>query len=605
MNLINSTFPYLHSTPETFLNYASKQDIGGLKGKNQWNDFDQAISEMKKKVNIAKRREKDFYNSFKDKNGNTIQSAEQWSNTFLIRKNTGTSLQQDILEAFNSIEMKNALMSLSTQLSETEVLEKISGKLSKETIKFLQKELKTSSLEEAVRKTLTNLLIIERGKRNKTASDKEIFTDLLKGIVPDIEKIITMTGRAKNIGQKGKYGKTIQQATKALIKKRTIIDNVNIKIKEILKIKLLNKNYDNETITEVLKIWDDLSKSKKIFDDKNFFKTDLTAFLDGDVSHISGGIQEVGSVFSLSLITNINLKNNIEIKDIYSYGQQLVKRYDTKNKVQSKTDTVIEMVNNTVHNTYRIQEKNAIAEVYNSLDSLNWAENIEQSFAKMTIQRESSLEHYFNIARTLSAKGQAFLKEDDISALSYLLVNYLTLSDPSYQGPPWAKERVGRNDIRKTVNLQTRGIIERLLSLNSISYFSDIPQEITEDANLETIDFIIFKSRILIPMSDIYKNIIEYLSDSKKYLIGASKMGNATQLQTSFNFKYSSSIVNSMNKEKEEKGPDPSQNYRQDSFVAIGENYGNKTIKNIGIRSVQLEIDPRKFHNLIAQTLQF
>lgn len=605
MELIDRNFPYLHSTSETFLNYASKVDIGGYNNETSIKEMDLIIQELQKKISIMKNRENNFYQSFRNKDGKVIKTPEEWSNNFLIRDNKQISLNQAVLEIFQSKDMFSRLKNLSTILSGEDLINNISGKISKEFEKDLLKELKKLPLEEAVSKALAKTLSRERGKQNKKISDKEIFDTLLHDVVPDIKNIVTTTGQAKNLGKNGKYGKSIQQATKALTKKNSTFDAVNNVIKSTLREKLVDYGYSQE-VDSILRIWDVLVKQKKVLNNENFYKIDLSVFFDGDSSHISGGVQEIGSVFSIALIADTNLSKGVDIKDVYSYGAQLVERYDTKNKVQSKTDTVIELSKNKKIQSYRIQEKNSISDIYNSLDSLSWTKQTDQTFAKMTIQRESSLEHYFNLAQALSKGGHAFLKEQDIAALSYLLVNYLTLSSPSYTRPSWAKGREGRADIRKTINLNTRAIIERLMSLNTISYFSDIPKDIEKSMQIETVDFIIFKSRILIPMSYIYEDIIEYLkNDYKMYKIGASKMGKNTQLQTSFNFKYSTALVKNMNKAKEKKGINAALHYSQDDFTAIGKYYGNKTVKNISMRSVQLEIDPRQFHNLLSQTFHY
>jgi hypothetical protein len=147
-------------------------------------------------------------------------------------------------------------------------------------------------------------------------------------------------------------------------------------------------------------------------------------------------------------------------------------------------------------------------------------------------------------------------------------------------------------------------LIEQLLSLNATMYFSDLAISANEVKSIDTIDFIIYKSRFLIPMSYIYTDIISFLQQTKGYAIGAANSKKATQLYTSFDF--SDVNMRQMNKEKEDiRNQDPGgTDYSNQNLVNVGRNYGSQAVNNISVRSVQLDIDPRRFRNIVSQTFE-
>jgi hypothetical protein len=330
----------------------------------------------------------------------------------------------------------------------------------------------------------------------------------------------------------------------------------------------------------------------------------LSSFSYVDWSNIVGGVQEVGSVISINLIeeTQLNEQKNIKIS-AKSCGQEFVKRAYLPHEVESKTDTIIEFAENETDNKFRIQEKNSLNSIYNDLEVVDFLDKqIEQKFAKMKVQGETSLMSYYETATAGEYGGISFLGEDEKSLLSYVLVNFLAFSDSGYKRPEWKEEGMGQ--FHKGVGSSVRGLIEQLLSLNALVYFSDIIPTVENAMSIDTIDFIIYKSRFLIPMSYIYYDIIGFLQHMGKYMIGAANAKRSTQLYTSFNFNFSK--YQEMYKKKrevlEKAEENEGKNYSNLALLAVGKKYGSEALSETSIRSVQLEIDPRRFRNLIAQT---
>lgn len=600
-NLLSASAPYLHSSPETFYNNLVRELVDNTEtSEHLEQSFQSAISSFQEKKRLAQEKERQFYTFFKDKNGNTITTPQEWANAFLINKNTNADLHSVIQDIFNSPDMVREMMSLSRASSE--VIEK-----------------RLATLQEAAKNTgyfdLFNECVLNSGKelekglmdffagllqKNSTRrTDIEIFKPFLDEVKKNLSNSIRNKGKSRNIyknNNKG-YSNSIKQAAKAITRKNPTILTVKNRIIKILKIKLNEKGFDEKTIQLVINNFEELIKEKQI---------NLSNLQKGDWSNTVGAVQEIGSGFSINLIqeqkdghagTNAGL--TISAKSI---GQELVQRANLKQKVDSKTDTLINIVHKKTNHKFRIQEKNSLNEIYTDLEVVDFLDKqIEQKFARMKVQDTTSLEHYYSVA-DMANGGKALEKP----LISYVLVNFLLYSDSNYAIPPWREKRKMKS-FKKGNESNIKVLIEQLLSLNSDIYFSDIYKDAeTEATNVDTVDFIIYKNRFLIPMSYVYYDIIGFLQDSEKYRKGAANSKRATQLRTSFDFNFSKSRAAEMNKEKMEifKEDSEGKNYSNNNLVNIGQKYGQEAVDATSIRSVQLDFDPRRFRNIIAQTFQ-
>ena len=600
-NLLGKTNPYLHSSPETFYNNLLRENIVGGDDQDQKTigRFTAAIQSFETRASSARSREKEFYSYFKDSNGNVITSAEQWSKAFLISEADNATLSQKVLKVFNSLEMRNAILSLS-KVDEEELRTRaltladnagLDEKTKKDIVKKIEKA-SYSSLERIIGDIFEQVVLQQRQRGSKNV-DAIILKELAKKVQGAMPEIITAAGKSRNIGEKNKgRGKSIKQAVKSISRQGTpsqqaIIEKIIVVFRTLLK----------DKITEEEMIFVE-QKFKEYLREKVI---NLSSFTAGDTSNITGGVQEVGSVLSINLIDKSSLNTSkVPTISAKSMGQEFVSRANLKNQVESKTDTMISFARKGCNNRFRIQEKNSLNAIYNELEVVDRLDKeIEQNFARMKVQGETSLSNYYSTASLAAGKGASFLGDEEQALLSYVLVNFLSLSSSNYT-PPKGKSMSG---FHKGFSSPVRALIEQLLSLNATVYFSDIVTSANEVKSIDTVDFIIYKSRFLIPMSYVYTDIVSFLQQTKNYAIGAANSGKSTQFYTSFNF--SGVNMQQMNKEKEEarnQAGDNNKDYSNTNLVNVGRAYGSEAFDNISIRSVQLDIDPRRFRNIVSQT---
>lgn len=596
-NLVGIKNPYLHSSPETFYNnLLGKNEQAHQEVENLRSRFDNAIAAFNGKRSMAQQRERQFYAYFKDNNGSPITSAEQWSNAFLINKTKNASISQKVLAVFNSSEMATAISALS-KIEESELknrLIQLSQEVGDKKTQKLIQGLTTITLQEA-EKIVGDLLekeVLKGRKKNSSIKDSEILVPLAQKIQGALPELIKTTGQGRNIGKKKKNrSESIRQATKAITRGRASQSQILNTILAILEGGLADLCAKEEI---------DYVK-KKFIEFFNQGVINLSLFNSGDWSNIVGAVQEVGSVLSINLIQEYQ-KDTTTTISAKSLGQSFVSRAGLKHQVESKTDTMITFAREGSENRFRIQEKNSLASVYEDLEVVDYLDKkLEQSFARMKVQDKTSLENYYTTAAIARKGGGSFLTDEDMKLLSYVLVNFLTLSSPNYKAPPWKKEGMSR--FHKGFSSSVRALIEQLLSLNATIYFSDIITGAEDIVSIDTIDFIIYKSRFLIPMSYIYSDIISFLEDYSKYAIGAAKMGKTTQFYTSFDFNFSAAQAKEMNKKKQAViSQDSNRDYSNPNLLNIGKNYGEEVLSSIFVRSVQLEIDPTRFRNIVSQT---
>ena len=536
-NLVETGRPYLHMRAGTFINNLSREYKNN--GKHPLKLDSAPLLAL---IAQAEAIERDFFKDFHIKDGITHEEkARIWSDKNLAREGKGADAIQIALSIWNSRDFRNKLYG---RKEDSEIKAEFENRLQKiepNITLLLEKELQiTKNVENAIGNILKELLI---GKDLKT------------------QRLIR-----KSLGQEVERTRKVKTGTTVIPKLIELIsfENKNNQTERIdncyyfFKERVFKKLKENQT---------DVPNNISLDDFLSPFKQEISQIIKLSKNDVTGAVAEKGELISLQLRYGVNIAR--------STGTDLIERIEVNNKVKQKTDMIIK-------EKYRIQQKNTDKDLF-------------LEFEKLGQQAMQNEKLFFTAGSALSFS--TFRKQVEralggeagtLDILEYLLVNINALNK-GYQ------EEFGRGPMLYKKDTQGLGIYPRfamkmlsdIVSQYCQVFFSDLIEDLNKGKiEIRSYDFVIFNSRILIPMSTIYKGFLINITDAANKI---NKESTYLDVETVLKTKdaFSRDDYENMVKAKEAavKRFIPSADYSSSKLVTAGKNAGANLLSKIKIGS--------------------
>lgn len=549
-NLLETGRPYLHMSAGTFVNNVA----GEYKTTSNQTRIPLDTTLLETLALDAKNIEQNFYKDF------GVSSAVEWADKYLARGNT--NLYQIALSVWNSHRFKNKLYG---ELSAEQVLQKVENKLGKEVKQQLEKEIvQSSSLENAltavIKKNLMDLIdnpraqkdfrrsiVGETGKQmRRIITGSTVIPQLVKSIL--FEEATNLPQKAENCYQFFKAEVTKKLQEKGLFYNTNDLDIELQPYKELLKSETLLKNQRNNIIGEVEET--------------------------GDAVTLTLRFQQEGKDFKVNSIPN-----------------KKVKRIGIDHEVKTKVDMTIQGKSR----TYRIQQKNTDKDIFHEFEDIGnqVLQNHSLFFtAHSSINFDTFRKQVEKVFGKNIVMGEISWNSEKsyLDLLEYLIVNINVLNQTYNEdkgGKLYKKEPpIGADGIYPRLAMK---LLSDIITKYCLLFFSDIEKEMADLTKTNRYDFIIFNSRILIPMSTIYDGFIQNLKQVSNQV---NKEATYLDVGTAFkkNQVFSQSDYDNMVSDKEEAvasegGFLPSKKYSNTNLVQIGKDYGQEVLKKLQLGS--------------------
>ena len=579
---------YLHSSKWTFFNNA--RAVGNLDPKvatKGHTKIDRLIQQLEKTNQLAKSREKEFYDDFK------VSNNIEWANKYLLRAGA-TSDRAIILEVINSPTMISILTTGGQDFEATQqgMIEYFKSQLTKSPIPkdiveyMLDKAIHTNALD--ISQFFEEVGFIGKGEttiKNTTYSNKQIQKWLFEGFKAS-GKNFTPPKRILTSIYSDYIKKYQQQLTKVLARERQRAD----KAKAYLRNQLIAKGLSNDKVDTVLiafekEISKNLRKGKK---SENRLVSTATNLVTGEVSEVGEVIAYIDfdNPFNYDAAGRARSINSM----VTQLGRDLVDR--AGNKVKSKVDTI--WTGPTTGKKYFMQNKNSNAEIYREFQLTNDFEKLLNYPSFLTIQSNVSLTHLLE-----QFTNYNILSEEDKDSLIYLLINYNVLNQFSYDDTN--KIAKGNNDDNIPPAIRTQAAIDQFISQGLQYFLSDLlpAEQIKENGDIakRSNDFIIFMDRFLLPKSIIIDNLIEFLNDYKNRVLSVYTTSSKGKFSKG---DYQSMVMEklSIRAEEEMEGGQIQSDYHNENLVQAGAQWGRVAYDEIQISKVNIKFN---INNLIAK----
>ena len=505
-NLVSQT--YLHNTKWNFLNNLA--EVGaGINGSNYRTakEISLARQKLEQKRDAALSKEQQFYTDFK------VADHIEWSKKYLIidddDDNTkDQSINQIVYKIINSPRMVQILQGQGVQSGSKDIERKLEEAIENQT-------------EQLVREFCNNVLEAMRRDTDIDEAIAEYFLDIGtkgKGGRKGQNEILRAFGISVVNGikenDKNQFRKKTSKAVKALQKQIKINQNpvqIAQQARSYLEEQLKKYNVDANLI---------ISLGQYFY---NFLIHDLQSnkptLINDSSSVVIGAVAEEGNKFSFEVSMQFYPESFSGISNfqIQSYGTKLVDRYSTlfekENKVQSKVDLKYNFTNEEgeIFRSYNIQHKNSMADFYNDIGILKTEEKFEDIMGSIKLHGTLAYDKYLAMTEnTIGAKYDPMT----IELLSYLLVNLNVLNQL-----PAGEEKAykGKGKSGGVPLSQTQNMIDSIFAENIDLFISDVLElDNVQYTTVDSMDFIIFKGRLLLPMSHMYEAIIQSLQIEEK-----------------------------------------------------------------------------------------
>lgn len=536
-NLVETGRPYLHMRAGTFINNLSREYKNT--GKHPLKLDSAPLLAL---IARAEAIERDFFKEFNIRDGITHEEkARIWSDRNLAREGKEADAIQIALSIWNSRDFRNKLYGKKEDSEIKAEFENRMQKIEPNITLLLEKELQiTKNVENAIGNILKELLI---GKDLKT------------------QRLIR-----KSLGQEVERTRTVKTGTTVIPKLIELIsfENIDNQVEKtnscyyFFRERVLKKLKENQTnIPNNISLDDFLSP----------FRQEISEIIKLSKNDITGAVSEKGELISLQLRYGVNIAR--------STGTDLIERIEVNNKVKQKTDMII-------MEKYRIQQKNTDKDLFLEFEKLG----------QQTMRNEKL---FFTAGSALSFS--TFRKQIEralggeagtLDILEYLLVNINALNK-GYQ------EEFGRGPMLYKKETKGLGIYPRfamkmlsdIVSQYCQVFFSDLIEDLSKGKiEIRSYDFIIFNSRILIPMSTIYKGFLTNITDAAHKI---NKESTYLDVETVLKTKdaFSKNDYENMVKAKEAavKRFIPSADYSSSKLVTAGKDAGANLLSKIKIGS--------------------
>lgn len=574
-NLINHI--YLHSSKWNFLRQVEDIDIQtagrGVAG------YQRALEILRQEISKRQQKESRFYNHFK------VGSAIDWSNKYLIPEsnNIELSLQQKILKVVNSSEMLNILSRLDAgqDFIKQQLKQLTNEEAPQAIIKIFNKFSESKAIEDCIADALiTNLKPGDRAGQIKQQ----------QSLLENFEKWLGVENLKNKDLLTSRKSKTISKIITALKRKYRDIEKTIEQSGRYLEETLKNKPYSVDPVVAVAvrNRWKEILK-KEIDNDE---KKGLTSAVP---TYIIGAIQETGTTlsFDMALTYDDDLIGKMKSRrgkpiylEVSNWGSDLVDRFGKD--VQSKVDTRFEFKNSFGEKIegYNIQEKNSYNDYYNDLEEIPEFKGLQDGkVGQLKLHGDIDLNTFKKQLSQISKMGGLVSNEAQLRVLTYLLVNLNVLNQDYAE----IKRHGGRATKAGPGSLQgTQSLINRILSEDLSLFISDfIKTGVKKYKQKESVDFVIFKSRVLIPSSYIFQSILDSLENNTNGYI--SGLSTYSKLKSGFSSNYNAMVekkynaVNGMF--------DMKRNYQDSALVDAGSEAGNTAKNLIAITGVKLNFN--------------
>lgn len=598
---------YLHSNKWTFFdNMAYYSVFGQLQFQDK---LSQSIATLEKDLVMAKEQEAEFYEDFSFPNLPEITTPQEWSQRFLRASTDKNNKISVLTNIFHSIELYHIL---SNSSSDDKAIRKILRDIANN----------STNLNNQQKDKILDII-----RKEGTVAFGEVFNDL--GILgkehkleqglflEDLYQAVTKTTRKKAIEATDKAIKQIKGALRAKDSpkfkelERALLKKDNDRTKKLnlsldfIQRKMVEANIFNiKEIDAVLSMWRELYN--------NDIDKDDSRIIDNDITKVEGKVQELERRITLSevfITFSVDYYENISPKDIeqhytvagyrtlvQSTGDKLVKRFRREdgsyNEAESKTDSIFRGKSGRI---YRIQEKNSIGDMYKQFDTSGDPNTLPTQPSQIKLQSKvnfSTLEQYF-------IEGKIFTHEE-LQYLSYLLINFNALNTWSHENDGDARlwKAKGKNAVRATF---TRDLIDKIMTQGIKAYISDliIPDNIANPLDFQNWNFIIFRGQMLIPLSYLIEQLLNYLKDSNDNMMVMRTYSKVTGISAGY-------LKNVYSEKQEAMKDDPApedKNYHWDNLVQIGIDAGDVAYKGLTINSIYLKFGKEAVNNLINPKL--
>ena len=582
------TQAYLHNSPRTFNRAASIIDVAGLQPTSkQHHSFSKGISFFNFLYEEAKKRESDFFKHFPE-----ASTAELWSDKYLARIGKNADPHQQVLAAWNSKIVREQLKGID---SKENVIKKLRELFLSTDAKRLTKRLGIEKYIEETLKEMENTVsfnvrdflytvLIEQVQGKKSSDIKEFqhyVRKLTKGsrkrtissrnsaILKELEEQIIFV-QNNNKGKKERvYNAFLQQLS----------DNTEKSPKELEK---------DESYIQYLRI------IRKLLEDAENKKNNLFA---KNTSVMIGQVEEIGdgSILSIPLeleFDSLTGGNKGEGQEgIWNIGAQKIQRLNLPQKVDPKTDMLINLTEKErkIVQQFRFQQKNTNKDIFFEFEKLGQQNNFLNKSVFFNVGSEISYKNFVQQLIDISKQGFAVVDNDILGTLAYLLVNLNVFNQQTGKNKLYKQDNSNRSGLLLT---QVNDTISKIISFASLLLFSDFEGKLGEYVK-STYDFIIFNSRFLIPMSQVYEALRKSLENYSQQL-----SSEITHIDITTKLGYSPDLNALADKKKDAVGTfDKTKEYSDANLVSVGKTEGQNVLSNLTISNFKLNINIENFLN--------
>lgn len=578
-NLVGVYDPYIHSRSATFNMAARTIDVGEFHSVNGQRKIEESLQYLKNKRRDCISKEETFYKAY------GVKNAKEWGAKYLAKIGKGATIPQIALAVWNSHGMLQALKGYLIPPDE------------------VRKIISSSTFSKDYKKQFIDMFVVE-AKENS-----EVFARKLAEYIESSD-FNTQTVIRRALGAAGTL-KFLKGGKIENLTRRIAYENV----REFLGIKDINKKvryatnyFKNRLRAEIINNLDrDFERKphlKKQYDDiVNFFsdKLELALHEESDwlyrgllSSHanILGSLEEIGdaAMISYQLSLNLNLDSTNFEKMFQNVGQTGIPRFGRDEK-EGKTDVIMEAQGQ----GYRFQMKNTDKDIFSNLEAQTKTLSTDPFF------NIHSKIKYVTFLEDIQKIKDLTIDTDLLSSLSYLLANINVLNkstplDNQNKNKAYKQWTKGGSAPGQMISY-AETIVSRIISLYIIFALADFSKEVAPGIYQDlAYDFIIFDSRVLIPVSVIYDGLIKNIEQtSAKIVEKSAHLTVKSSITQTFN-------MNALHQTKSNAvgGLDPTLDpwYQDEELVAVGKVAGREAVQNLVLSGMQLDVNVENLVNV-------
>lgn len=603
-NLVGIKDPYIHSRAATFNMAAYAIDVAEFRVKDGPRKIEGLLSNIESRLTDCRKKESDFYKAY------GVNNEYEWSERYLASLSETAGVPQIALSVWNSRGMIETLLGKLNGYEALEVFQSLD----------IAKEYKDEWEELADR-----VAFFFETHGHSTDALSWAFAKEIESQSGDFQKNIR---QAFGIDRKSNYIKTLIQGEVQNISKRTAYKEIKQMFNKTRIRDKQNRSYNyfcrrlKDTICQVKGIekdhFDDEVEIAQQYKDICAYFHDaigkagkatsdwLYRSLVDTAPNVTGGVGEVGMGYLISYQATLdpNLDTG-EIESMYrNIGQKTVDRFGYQ--VDSKTDIVLnkngfgglelDKIVTDPKTGFRIQSKNTNKNIFLGLEK-----QIKELSVDPFFDIHGEIE-YTTFLDNIQKIKDITIDNDVLASLSYLLANVNVLSHGTALSERKDKKEDKKNRGYKAWNRQGSApgqlvnyaqiIISRMISTYIIYAIADFSKE---DHTAIPYDFIIFDSRVLIPVSYIYEGLIENI---KQTTFEIQKQQAHLTVRSSIKGSYNLNDLHNRKKSKIKLDPSLETWYEDTPLTDEGRAEGEKAVSNLVLSGMQLDVNIENLVNI-------